>query len=43
MERNRCLVCGGRIYKSALYDPYVCRDCEYENERMSLRYLYLDS
>ncbi len=28
MVRNICISCGTMILKSAVNDPYLCRDCE---------------
>ncbi|HLD06783.1 MAG TPA: hypothetical protein VJC16_04585 [Candidatus Nanoarchaeia archaeon] len=39
MERKRCVACGNNIMKSALLDPYLCRECSREEGR---RYRYLD-
>ncbi len=43
MKKRRCITCGTPIRKTALYDPYMCRDCEtlsYEDKVE--RYWYLD-
>ena len=42
MQRNRCTSCGFVILKSALHDPYLCRDCEYLMLETDERYAYLD-
>ena len=42
MQRNRCISCGFVILKSALHDPYLCRDCEYLMPETDERYAYLD-
>ena len=39
MERKQCVSCGNIILKSALLDPYLCRQCSREEGR---RYQYLD-
>jgi len=40
MKRARCLRCGLKIMKSALHDPYLCRECEKEMEPEE-RFAYL--
>ena len=43
--RFNCTNCGNFIVKSALSDPYMCRDCEKVLEGVSVeeRYAYLDN
>lgn len=43
--RNICISCGTMILKSALSDPYLCRDCEkmLEGSEREERYIYLDN
>lgn len=41
MKRLRCIICGGTITKSALHDPYLCRECERESKPEE-RFAYLD-
>lgn len=45
MARYICVNCGTIIIKSALSDPYLCRDCEklLESGRGAERYEYLDN
>ena len=45
MSRFICMSCGAFIMKSALSDPYVCRDCEklLEGSEIGERYSYLDN
>lgn len=43
MKKRRCISCGAGIEKSALYDPYMCRDCEAKSLIGDVeRYHYLD-
>jgi len=43
--RNICTNCGTFIVKSALSDPYLCRECEkiLEGAGQEERYNYLDT
>ena len=43
MQRRKCISCGYIIMKSALHDPYVCRDCEDLMIGPGERYMYLDN
>ncbi len=45
MTRFNCTNCGNFIVKSALSDPYLCRECEklLEGAEFEKRYAYLDS
>jgi|TARA_B100002003_G_C13829395_1_gene407759 hypothetical protein len=43
MQRKICISCGFIILKSALHDPYLCRDCEYLIMGDEGRYSYLDN
>lgn len=45
MRRNICLFCGTQIMKSALRDPFLCRDCERAEIKLrdTRRYGYLDA
>ncbi len=43
MKRNICVSCGGRVLKSALTDPYMCRDCERRQDIEISRYMWLDA
>jgi ribosomal protein L37AE/L43A len=45
MTRFSCTNCGTFIVKSAICDPYMCRDCErlLEGAEFEERYGYLDS
>lgn len=40
MKRRKCISCGNFIFKSSLFDPYLCRRCSHEEAK---RYLYLDN
>ncbi|MFH1053762.1 MAG: hypothetical protein V1740_05095 [Candidatus Woesearchaeota archaeon] len=43
MVRNKCIVCGSHIFKSGLYDPYICRSCERDTNAMEVsRYAFYD-
>ena len=45
MTRYVCINCGMFIRKSAVSDPYMCRDCEklLEGIEEKQRYAYLDN
>ncbi|MBI3035138.1 hypothetical protein HYY71_02340 [Candidatus Woesearchaeota archaeon] len=45
MARYVCINCGTFIMKSAISDPYMCRDCErlMEGSEADKRYTYLDN
>ena len=45
MARFICINCGIFIVKSAMSDPYMCRDCEklLEGAEIGERYNYLDN
>lgn len=45
MARYMCINCGTLIMKSALSDPYICRDCEklLEGADERQRYAFLDN
>lgn len=45
MARYICINCGTIIIKSAISDPYICRDCEklLEGEGKEERFTYLDN
>ena len=45
MARYVCINCGTYIMKSAISDPYMCRDCErlLEGAENRERYTYLDN
>jgi len=45
MRRNMCINCGTFIVKSAISDPYLCRDCErlLEGAEREERYTYLEN
>ena len=44
MQRMCCIVCGDRIMKSGLSDPYICRTCEHDTEMLRVnRFEYLDN
>ena len=45
MARYICTNCGTFIVKSAMSDPYLCRDCEkiLEGSEFERRYAYLDN
>lgn len=45
MARYICINCGSFIMKSALSDPYMCRECEklVEGAQLERRYNYLDN
>jgi len=36
-KRKKCILCGNSIFKSAVSDAFVCRDCDKEN--VEARYL----
>ena len=42
MKRKKCVSCGTNIKKSAMDDPYMCRDCESDHGIDLDRYLWLD-
>ena len=42
MQRMICISCGFVIKKSALHDPYLCRECENLMVDTEERYAYLD-
>ena len=45
MRRYLCINCGTFIMKSAISDPYMCRDCEklLDGAELGERYIYLDN
>ncbi len=45
MIRNKCIYCGSFIMKSAINDPYLCRECEklVQGTEMTEKYDYLDN
>jgi len=45
MDKFVCVNCGTFIVKSALNDPYTCRECEklVEGAEKEQRYSYLDN
>ncbi|MBW3004879.1 hypothetical protein KY310_03530 [Candidatus Woesearchaeota archaeon] len=42
MKKRRCVSCGLSINKSAVDDPYMCRECENDHGIEIDRYLWLD-
>ncbi|MFH1324728.1 MAG: hypothetical protein ABIH64_05765 [Nanoarchaeota archaeon] len=42
MKKTRCIRCGLMIKKSAINDPYLCRDCE-KDMMPEERFAYFDS
>ncbi|MBW2986526.1 hypothetical protein KY333_04105 [Candidatus Woesearchaeota archaeon] len=42
MKKRKCISCGWTVEKSALNDPYTCRDCEHDHGIEEERYLWLD-
>lgn len=42
MKGKRCISCGYIIQKSAVEDPYLCRECELLMLEPEQRFAYLD-
>ncbi|MBI2659855.1 hypothetical protein HYX07_01710 [Candidatus Woesearchaeota archaeon] len=43
--KNKCINCGTFIVKSAISDPYLCRECEkmLEGSNAERKYRYLEN